>query len=68
MVYINFSLHQVAPAPSSPHVGQHHSLGGDIPAAGMALRASNFAGGGADMEIGPFSVQEGEVFVVCFVK
>eukprot|EP01032_Pedospumella_encystans_P009213 gene9213-10868_t len=50
---------KVAPAPSSPHVGQHHSLSGDIPGAGMALRASNFAGGATDMEIGPFSVQEG---------
>ena len=49
-----------AKTPHSPHVHANHALGGDLPGVGMAMRSSNFA---SDMDVGPFSVQEGGLFV-----
>jgi len=47
-----------AKTPHSPHVHANNALSGDLPGVGMAMKSSNFA---ADMDVGPFSVQEGEL-------
>lgn len=48
-----------AKTPHSPHVHGNHTISGDLPSAGLGLKASSFA---AELDVGPFSVQEGGYF------